>query len=296
MNSINSNRQMDNQLETNEQDSAKAPHAPTGDFHHYGSNSQPVILTTKISSLDYNMNHKTRGYCLIFDITDFRTLPKRNGSERDSTGLYNLFRSLSFDVFVFKNLTANNIKAQLKYFANLDHSNSDCFTCCIMTHGEHGQLWGTDTRFPNETLFQYFVGDNCKTLVGKPKLFFIQACQGDRLDNGVSVVGADRTDATSYFRIPNYADFLIAYSTLPGFYSWRNSQDGSWFIQAVIRVLNDYHLELDLLSMMTIVNHNVAFYKQSNASTLEFSDKKQVPCITSMLTRRIFIKPKKIFF
>lgn len=268
----------------------------TTDYHFYVP-QQPVRLTTKINSLDYNMNHRSRGYCLIFDIEHFqpsRRLPKRNGTQVDATGLYNLFRSMSFEVIIFKDMTAKEIRYQLDYFSKKDHSNNDCFACCVLTHGEHGQLWGTDAKFPLDMLFNFFLGDNCLTLVGKPKIFFIQACQGERLDHGVSVIGADSLDSAAYLKIPNHADFLIAYSTLPGFYSWRNTQEGSWFMQAVIRVLSDYHHELDLLTMLTIVNHRVAYYKSSNATTEEFNDKKQVPCITSMLTRRVFLRPKQI--
>lgn len=260
---------------------------------------QPPLLTTKIGSIDYNMDHRNRGYCLIFDIEHFnpkRGLPKRSGTHIDATGLYNLFRSMSFDVTVFKDLTAKEIRYQLEHYSKLNHTDNDCFICCILTHGEHGQLWGTDGKFPIEMLFNFFLGDNCPTLVGKPKIFFVQACQGDRLDHGVPVIGTDSLDSAAYFKLPTHADFLIAYSTLPGFYSWRNTQDGSWFMQAVIRVLSEFHHELDLLSMMTIVNHRVAFYKCSNATSPEFNNKKQVPCITSMLTRRVYLRPKRIRF
>lgn len=260
---------------------------------------EPVRLSTPISSLDYNMNHQCRGYCLIFDIEDFhpsRKLPRRHGSGVDSVGLHNIFRSMSFEVMDFKNLTASQIRDQLYYFSSkVDHTNNDCFAVCILSHGEHGQIWGSDTKFPIEMLFNSFLGEKCPTLVGKPKLFFIQACQGERLDHGVSVIGADSTDSTAaYFKIPSHADFLIAYSTLPGFYSWRNTREGSWFMQALIRILNEYHNELDLLSMLTIVNHHVAYYKCSNADSPQFTNKKQVPCITSMLTRRVFLRPKRI--
>lgn len=268
-----------------------------GGAFHYFLSQQPIPLTTKINSLDYNMNHKQRGYCIIFDIEHFhpsRRLPKRVGSQVDATGLYNLFRHMSFDVVVFKDLSAKEIRYQLDYYSKLDHSDNDCFACCILTHGEHGQLWGSDTKFPVELLFNYFLGENCSTLVGKPKMFFVQACQGERLDHGISVYGVDSLDSAAHFKIPNHADFLIAYSTLPGFYSWRNTQEGSWFMQAVIRVLSDYHNELDLLTMLTIVNHRVAFYKYSNATSKEFDNKKQVPCITSMLTRRVYLRPKQI--
>ncbi|CAG2183804.1 unnamed protein product, partial [Oppiella nova] len=120
-----------------------------------------------------------------------------------------------------------------------DHSQSDCIVVCILTHGEQGILWGRDEKYLTDKVFNYFKGDQCPTLAAKPKIFFIQACQGDRLDEGVAVRQSfDVTDAGhGYYRIPNYADFLIAYSTVPGYYSWRNTTQGSWFIQALTHVL-----------------------------------------------------------
>lgn len=277
-------------------DSAVAGPPQTNFF--YSNVPPPVMLPTKLNALDYNMDHKYRGICLIFDIEKFdpsRRLPRRDGTKVDSAALKALFRAMSFEVHEFTNKTAKEIRYTLDYYSKLDHSNNDAFACCILTHGEHGQLWGTDHRFPVDMLFNYFLGDACTTLVGKPKMFFIQACQGDKLDDGVPVFAQESLDSTTtFFKVPTHADFLIAYSTLPGYYSFRNTQDGSWFMQALTRVLSAYHHELDLLTMLTIVNHEVAYYKQSNASSPEFSGKKQVPCITSMLTRRVYLRPKKL--
>lgn len=51
-------------------------------------------------------------------------------------------------------------------------------------------------------------------------MFFIQACQGDKLDGGVTLSRTE-TDGQSInsYRIPSQADFLIAYSTVPGNYN-----------------------------------------------------------------------------
>ena len=37
-------------------------------------------------------------------------------------------------------------------------------------------------------VWQPFTADRCPSLAGKPKLFFIQACQGNRMDKGVEVM------------------------------------------------------------------------------------------------------------
>jgi hypothetical protein len=51
------------------------------------------------------------------------------------------------------------------------------------------------------------------------QLFFIQACQGDKLDGGMRLIReTTETDsnATHTYSIPVHSDFLIAYSTIPG--------------------------------------------------------------------------------
>lgn len=55
-----------------------------------------------------------------------------------------------------------------------DHSSSASFVCVLLSHGNEGVIYGTDGFERLENLTKHFKGDRCKTLVGKPKLFFIQ--------------------------------------------------------------------------------------------------------------------------
>ncbi len=55
-----------------------------------------------------------------------------------------------------------------------DHSDSSCFACILLSHGEEGMIYGTDEAMPIKSMTSLFKGDMCKSLVGKPKLFFIQ--------------------------------------------------------------------------------------------------------------------------
>ena len=96
-----------------------------------------------------------------------------------------------------------------------------------------------------------------------------------------------------FFRIPNHADFLIVYSTIPGFYSWRNTTAGSWFVQALVHVLQREANSTDLLSILTRVSRKVAFDFQSNVPGDHIMhEKKQIPCVTSMLTRDLVFTRK----
>lgn len=55
-----------------------------------------------------------------------------------------------------------------------DHSDYSCFVCCVLSHGEYGILYARDGKYSTENLFTPFRGDACPSLVGKPKMFFIQ--------------------------------------------------------------------------------------------------------------------------
>ena len=97
---------------------------------------------------------------------------------------------------------------------------------------------------------------------------------------------------TQYLKIPNWADILVMYSTIPGHYSWRNPTHGSWFVQALTSVLSRDSRHDDLLSMLTTVNRRVAMEYESYCPGQEdFDGNKQVPCINSMLTRKLYFCP-----
>nr|7JL7_C Chain C, Caspase 3, apoptosis-related cysteine protease a [Danio rerio]7JL7_D Chain D, Caspase 3, apoptosis-related cysteine protease a [Danio rerio] len=92
-------------------------------------------------------------------------------------------------------------------------------------------------------------------------------------------------------RIPVEADFLYAYSTVPGYYSWRTTMTGSWFIQSLCEMMTKYGSELELLQIMTRVNHKVALDFESTSNMPGFDAKKQIPCIVSMLTKEMYFTP-----
>ena len=51
----------------------------------------------------------------------------------------------------------------------------DCLIVCFLSHGrDGGHLFAYNCYFDEEELWKPFYGDNCKALVDKPKLFFIQ--------------------------------------------------------------------------------------------------------------------------
>lgn len=250
----------------------------------------------------YKMDHKNRGYAVIINNKSFDSvvgLGPRNGTDVDASALANRFAELGFDVEIEDDVTTEEMLQIMKKYAFMDHSDNDCFACAILSHGEEGIVYGKNGKIDIKKLLQPFKGNNCDSLAGKPKIFFIQACRGTEFDDGTELNVADAKGEMevepqiSTHKIPAEADFLVAYSVVPGYYAWRNSVDGSWFIQALSQVLEKYGTQLDLVRIMTRVNRIVAYKFQSNTSNLYMSKKKQIPCITSMLTKEIYFFPKK---
>jgi caspase 7 len=171
-----------------------------------------------------------------------------------------------------------------------------------MTHGKSdGKVYARDREFNVQELWAPFVGENCPSLIGKPKLFFIQACRGSMTDPGTLFKpkpkarlksSPDTVDASSskgeVFVIPTLADLLVMYSTAEGYYSFRNPADGSWFIQAICEELRENPQE-DILTILTGVNRRVAFAKQSHVpGNSDWDAMKQMPNILTMLTKTMY--------
>lgn len=295
---------------------------------------------------NYNMQHKKRGACLIFNHKHCDGWNTRKGTSIDRKRLQKTFRSLNFKVVTHNDRTKSqilneilpegvfiwlfflpiysniNFRININYLfcilievAKADHSDADCLVITLLTHGELAEevddenktilshelvcsVVAKDKSYPVHEIFQQFTDRKCPTLANKPKLFFIQACQGERLDFGLSIQ-TDEVDALCAFNgrrlniFRPQKDFLIVYSSVPGFQSFRNEENGSWFVQALCDELDKSKYTDDLLKILTIVSQAVAYDKESsNKDNENLKGKKQVPCVASMLTKRILFKEK----
>ena len=90
--------------------------------------------------------------------------------------------------------------------------------------------------------------------------------------------------------VPVEADFLYAYSTVPGYYSWRNSTYGSWFMQSLIKVFEENAKHMDILQMLTRVNAILSTCKSQTYNRIS-SNKRQVASIVSMLRKEFYFFP-----
>ncbi|CAL1537413.1 unnamed protein product, partial [Lymnaea stagnalis] len=138
-----------------------------------------------------------------------------------------------------------------------EHYDYDACFICLLSHGEEGYIFGTDgKRIPLEEIFMLFGNTNCKGLIGKPKIFIIQACRGGYLDKGVQMDEPDGggIPTRGVTQVPSMSDMLICYPTQTGYYAWRNRARGSWYIEAIVQVFMRYAKNEDVCAMLNRVS------------------------------------------
>ncbi|KAK5899169.1 hypothetical protein CesoFtcFv8_008675 [Champsocephalus esox] len=254
------------------------------------SASMDVDAKPSAQSFRYSLNFPCIGQCIIINNKNFerRTgMNQRNGTDVDAANAMKVFGKMGYKTKVYNDQSVDQMVQVLTSASKEDHSSYASFVCVLLSHGDEGVFFGTDGSVELKFLTSLFRGDRCKSLVGKPKLFFIQACRGTELDAGIEADSGE--DGTT--RIPVEADFLYAFSTAPGYYSWRNTSSGSWFMQSLCEMISKYGKELELQHILTRVNHKVAVEFESVSYSPGFNAKKQIPCIVSMLTKEMYFSP-----
>ena len=190
----------------------------------------------------YGMKKHPRGICVIINNVNFDDGTKREGADVDEKELEKLFKELFFNVRVHNDLKWDEMRKLAGEYGKMDHSKLDGFVFIVMSHGgERDVIYGVDGRpIRVEDLMSEFKASNCPTLQNKPKMFFIQTCRGSMKEtsnsvntsNADSCIGAFSPDSTLPKGVcPQEADFLLSFSASPGYVAWRNSENGSYYIQ-----------------------------------------------------------------
>ena len=248
----------------------------------------------------YNLEHG-RKLAIIFNHAIFKhdRVGAREGTEHDVTAIKETFQGLGFDVHHYDDLTVDRI---FQVLHNIQHEKDlSCLALFILSHGEaDGLLYAYDQNYKlHRNIIQELLPDLCPSLAGKPKMIFIQACQGTNTDGGVRIAARGRQRHTSSdssnnvtlpYCIPNHSDLLIYSAAYTGYYSFRNKREGSWLIQIMCKELQESPANEDLVSVLTRVSHKVAVSKASRSYDDRLNNKKQIPLKQDTLIRKIYLK------
>ncbi|XP_051561229.1 caspase-6-like isoform X1 [Myxocyprinus asiaticus] len=253
---------------------------------------------------EYKMDHKRRGMVLIFNHERFHwqlMMNNRSGTNADRHNLIRRFQELGFEVKACDDYKRDEVLNTITEVAAANHADADCFVCIFLSHGENGQVYAYDGSIDIQDITALFKGDKCRSLVGKPKIFILQACRGDKHDEPVApmdvvdshMINDVVVDAGVLYTLPAGADFLMCYSVAEGYYSHRETINGSWYIQDLCEILKRYGSTLEFTELLTLVNRKVSYRSVGNCNDLKAIGKKQVPCFASMLTKKLFFRAKK---
>lgn len=251
----------------------------------------------------YALIHNPRGLCVVInnEIFQGKDMKNRGGTQEDARVLRTVFTRLGFKVEIHNNLTAGAMRRELKTLGSRNFLDYDVLVVCVLSHGEMGCVFGTDEQpVLLRELTQPFTGREAPTLAGKPKLFFIQACQGSGYQRGSLPCpprprqgeedeqsrleeDAGRVHAET---VPWDADFLLGMATVPECKSFRNTSKGSIYIQELCAQLMrsaESSEQDDILTVLTRVNREV--------SKGQYIDNyKQMPEPKYTLTKKLVLK------
>ena len=180
-----------------------------------------------------------------------------------------------------------------------------------MSHGKNDNIITSDNQ---EISFEEIMAPikSCKSLFNKPKMFFFQACRGDKeMESRTSSAsskssrGAQMCDhqeinsLSSHLqsnlnkkiatKFENESDLLIYFSTLPNHLSWSvDKSEGTLFIKSVCDVFNDAYKDLpnnmSLAQMFTKINDGVSKTGQ------------QISEFLNRMSKEIYFLPKDVSF
>lgn len=255
-----------------------------------GKTSAPIKLSD-FRDLRYRMSRQHMGYFLIFNQEKFKTSHPfykrpRAGSSVDAEKLEESMKKLGFTVYRYDNRTTSEIMSYLKqYVCSPSNKDVNAFGCAFFSHGEENGEMATFDDFISvkELIEQTHHG---RDLIGKPRLFFFQACRGGYYMDGTKFKAVALGDNKT-LSWPKEADILCHFATTEGHLSFRNPTHGSWFIRNLTEVLNKYALSHEFHHVLLRVNAGIAEL-ESQTGQANTSGKKQASQIQSQLTKELW--------
>lgn len=167
-------------------------------------------------------------------------MPERRGGDAAARQAIKLFEKLGFSARCYTNSSSTFKKDEIVEFlegiaTEIEDGKEkpSCFLLFIMSYGSLGMVYDSECKPIEITELQSIFGDeNCSSLVGKPKIFCIEACkvspqnstdQPTPRNAGVesveTIVREDNHDSgTPVPQNPkiNLKDFIVGYTLVPG--------------------------------------------------------------------------------
>ncbi|XP_071480762.1 caspase-2-like [Diadema antillarum] len=129
----------------------------------------------------YCMSLRNKGIVFVLNNNDYVDRGVRKGSEIDVINVTHVFNEIGYTPVVKQNLTAQEIRGALAEVKRTIRKIHTSVVLVFMSHGVQEGIYGSDgVVISVEDIKEMFSGKNCPALIGKPKIFFFQACRGSK--------------------------------------------------------------------------------------------------------------------
>lgn len=227
-------------------------------FVRYGPDSEEELMVYPVKF----------GVAVIVNQVKFIKFKKREGSNVDRDKLAGVLEKFGFKVMHHENLKACEIQGLFDNLAQRTYEYPCVFVACILSHGNEGDvIFGSDDKPVVVSSLVDKMANDCRSLYEMPKLFFIQACKGEFVQEGLVLdspnsnsysYAVDNYDSDAQRYIPRLCDTFVAYATVEGFASLRSEEKGSIFVQKLTKYLDKFGEKEDIDVIMKRVTNSVA--------------------------------------
>ena len=294
-----------------------------------GSTPFPPVFTDGLGTRHekYKMKSNPHGIALVISNTRFTNgsrLSCRESALVDEERVTTIFETLKYTVILLRDLTAAQMVEAFQlvvgkmtfdsfsqsvqevwrrrgYNGDTITKSNDSFVCCLLSHGGRGVVYGIDRSCFGIELedFSKILGPQaCPLLSGKPKMVFIQCCQGENTAVPAVVEGDGPShlfehkrvhrDGSSIVTITEKSDFCISYASVCNEKSYRSQytdltkhreKGGSWYIHALHEAIITRHVR-SIPLLTTVINRLVTEKEEVDEDNTVL---KQCPVVKSTL-------------
>ena len=205
--------------------------------------------------------------CINFDDDE---IPDRTGAEEDSEEIEATFASLGkYDIRIHTNYTSKEILETFQKI-RIDYTliGMDSLIIFISSHGKSRYEFYTKDGIMNindlRSLLVETHKGGCLYLLGKPKIFLANYCQGEAMEEGLRL--AVRENAYLSLNIEEGGEQMAKiavprniktfFSASEGVVAWRKPEGGNYFIQTFCKVLQS-NPKLELQQIIYKTNQEV---------------------------------------
>lgn len=189
---INMNFTSENRIKGGKCESSKKIAADEDSFMKLQISSACNNAAAPDENRNYQINPNNAGQVLIINQRDFYTtsndspvLEKRKGTDCDKRKLSETFAARGFKIYQKDNVASFDIIASIRELIAKQAQSFDSTAICILSHGNEGLVYGADSL---PIKIDEIQKELCvESLINKPKILIIQACQGESMQKAYAV-------------------------------------------------------------------------------------------------------------